>query len=230
LNPDDPNVLMVQTVAQALGPLRHQVVFLGGCATGLLVTDPARPPVRATQDVDVVTEVRGRGEYYQLSEALRKLGFREDVGEVICRWRLRELVVDVMPTDESILGFSNRWYGPAVRESLLTRLPDGTEIHLVSPPLLMATKLEAFYGRGQGDYGVSHDIEDIVTLVDGRAELIGEIAAAGADLREYLRDEVDDLLAERSFTDTLSWHLGPGAGDQGRVDVVIERLRKIAGI
>lgn len=40
-----------------LGPLVEDFVFLGGCAVGLLLTDRAAPPVRATVDVDVITEV-----------------------------------------------------------------------------------------------------------------------------------------------------------------------------
>lgn len=230
MNPNDPNLARVLTVAQALGPLRDQLVFLGGCATGLLVTDTARPPVRATQDVDLVTEVSGTVEYYKLATSLKELGFKEHVGDVACRWQLRDLLVDVMPTDERILGFSNRWYPDAVRSAQLVNLPNNVAIMLVSPPLLVATKLEAFYGRGNGDYGASHDVEDIVTLVDGRAELAAEIAAASHDLREYLREEIEDLLAERRFTETLQWHLAPADIEQGRVEVVIGRLRGIAGL
>ena len=39
------------------GPVADEMVFLGGCATGLLITDPAAPSVRVTMDVDVITEV-----------------------------------------------------------------------------------------------------------------------------------------------------------------------------
>jgi hypothetical protein len=40
-----------------LDELADRLVFVGGCATGLLLTDIAAPPIRATQDVDVITEV-----------------------------------------------------------------------------------------------------------------------------------------------------------------------------
>ena len=52
----DPNLAMLERIAEALGPLRHRMVFLGGCATGLLITDPAAAPIRATRDVDVIVE------------------------------------------------------------------------------------------------------------------------------------------------------------------------------
>jgi len=37
------NIKMLRTVARRLGPLRERVVFLGGCATYLLITDTAIP-------------------------------------------------------------------------------------------------------------------------------------------------------------------------------------------
>jgi len=230
VNVDDPNVAMTETVAHALGSLKEDLVFVGGCAVGLLITDDARPPIRATRDVDLVAEVATRVDYYALAERLRKVGFQEHIGDVNCRWRYKDLLVDVMPTDESILGFSNGWYVHAVRQATRFDLPTGTQIRLVSPPLLVATKIEAFYGRGNDDYGGSHDIEDIINLVDGRPELPEEIERSEPELRDYLRAEIDDLLSNRSFVDTIPWHFGPDRTNQARAPVVIERLRKIAGL
>jgi hypothetical protein len=91
-------------------------VFVGGCATGLLITDPATGSIRPTMDVDVITEVASYAEYASLSDRLRGLGLGEDSreGAPTCRWRYRDLIIDVMPTDERVLGFSNRWYAPAI--------------------------------------------------------------------------------------------------------------------
>jgi predicted nucleotidyltransferase len=229
MNPNDPNIVLVELVVQRLRELCERFVFIGGSATGLLITDLARPPVRATKDVDLIAEVASLVSYYDLQAELKRLGFRED-SEVICRWRIDELKVDVMPTQEVDLGFSNRWYPRAVKQASRYRLPSGTEIRLVSPPLFIATKLEAFHGRGNGDYGASHDMEDILTVVDGRLELAAEIAIADDDLREYIVDEIDALLAEERFVETLSWHFPGDAASQSRVDEVIQRLRKITGI
>ena len=58
LNPNDPNVAMLELVAQRLGTdLCHRFAFVGGAIAGLLITDPANPPIRSTEDVDIVTEV-----------------------------------------------------------------------------------------------------------------------------------------------------------------------------
>ena len=60
----DPNLAMLERIAAAIGPLRKRMVLLGGCATGLLLTDPAAAPIRATRNVDSVATFRsssGRG-------------------------------------------------------------------------------------------------------------------------------------------------------------------------
>ena len=77
MNPD-PNLAMLERIAEALGPLRHRMVLLGGCATGLLLTDPAAAPIRATRDVDMIVETSGRSDYFKLEEELTKRGFRHD--------------------------------------------------------------------------------------------------------------------------------------------------------
>ncbi len=231
MNPKDPNVALVESVAHALADLNNRIVYLGGSAVGLLITDQTRPPVRATLDVDVIVEVASRADYYNaLTEDLRRAGFQEDHdSEVLCRWRLGRLQVDVIPTDPSILGFSNRWLKQAVEQATTVALPSGTRIRLISAPLLVATKLEAFYDRGQGDFRASHDMEDIVNLIDGREELLTEVAASSSELQEYLRSELDELLTDDNFIDALPGHLSPQQSEQLRLEQVIERLRKLAG-
>jgi predicted nucleotidyltransferase len=229
MNPRDPNVALVEIVVSRLDRLCEELVFVGGCATGLLVTDLARPPVRATKDVDLVAEVTSVTSYYALHSELKARGFAEDK-KVNCRWRLGDLKVDIMPLDPKILGFTNRWYPQAVMEAMPYRLPSGSAIRLVPPAVFIATKLEAFYGRGKGDYGVSHDMEDIITVIDGRPELLTEIASADSELRQYLADEIEDLLGNPSFTDTLGYHFAGDAANQARVPEVLRRLRAIAGI
>jgi hypothetical protein len=91
-------------------------VFVGGCATELLITDKAAAEVRPTLDVDAIAEITSYAGYETFSERLRKLGFQEDASENAprCRWRQKTTVLDVMPLDATILGFSNSWYRPAM--------------------------------------------------------------------------------------------------------------------
>lgn len=108
-------------------------------------------------------------------------------------------------------------------------MPSGVQIRLIPPSLFLASKLEAFYDRGGGDFGVSHDMEDIITVVDGRAEIVGEVAGTNQELRDYLREEFETLLGDPTFTDRIGWHFAADSASQARIPQVIERLRAIAG-
>ena len=116
---NDPNIHLLEAAAKLLQPLLDDLVFVGGCVTGLLITDPAAFGIRPTKDVDAITEVGSYAAYAKLSDRLRQLGLTEDhtEGAPICRWRHGDLIIDVMPTDERILGFSNRWYAPAIESA-----------------------------------------------------------------------------------------------------------------
>lgn len=102
----------LEIAAELLGPLLDEVVFVGGATVHLWLTEPGAPPARATEDVDVICEVASRTEYYWLGEKLRERGLQEAAGApVLCRWQSAEprLILDVMPTDAEIIGFSNPW-------------------------------------------------------------------------------------------------------------------------
>ena len=143
MNPNDPNVQQLQLVAEALQGLRQSLVFVGGCVAGVLITDATRPPVRATQDVDLIAELASKVELYKLQDELKSLGFKEDP-EIYCRWRIGNLKVDIMATEESVMNFTNRWYAEAVTTSAKVTLPDGALIRQITAPYFIATKLEAF--------------------------------------------------------------------------------------
>jgi predicted nucleotidyltransferase len=132
-------------------------------------------------------------------------------------------------TEESVMNFTNRWYAEAVTYATQVTLPDGAEIRQITAPYFIATKLEAFHDRGRGDY-MSHDMEDIINVIDGRPELIAEIRASTDSVRLYLREEFDDLLADPTFVDSLRSHFQPNALEQQRVEPLIARLRLIAGV
>jgi hypothetical protein len=226
------SIELLELAVAALDDLLPQVVFVGGATVGLWITDPGAPPARPTKDIDVVVEVTTRGDYYDFEERLRARRFANDQDDgVICRWHHHEtgLVLDAMPADASILGFENRWQAAALPYARELSLPSGAVIRAVSPPYLLATKLEAFRGRGGGDFLGSRDFADIVALVDGREELAGEIARARVDLRAYLGEEITGLLAAPRLRDGIFGALMPDAGSQERADeIVMPVLRSIA--
>jgi hypothetical protein len=233
---------MLERAAQELDPFLDEVAFVGGATIALWITDQGAPEPRVTKDVDLVVEVASRAAWYRFEERLRDHGLRNDASSrVICRWRAGspgdELLVDVMPGDAAILGFANRWQRPALDHAKLLPLPSGQRIRAISPPYLMATKLEAWNGRGGGDHLRSHDLEDIIGLVDGRAEILGEVEGAPSDLRSFLSSEVARLLDQTRFLDLVDGTVvgfgrdgsGSGSGDEDRVDeIVLPRLRALA--
>jgi len=111
MNANDPNVALLEIVAERLGEvLREELVFVGGAVAGLLITDQAMPSIRPTDDVDMICRALVLRDYHRVEAALRQRGFVPETqpGAPICRWRVGEVAVDVMPTLDYILGFSNR--------------------------------------------------------------------------------------------------------------------------
>ena len=168
------NLELLGEAARLLSPLLGELVFVGGSTTALLITDKAAAEVRPTYDVDAIAEISSYAAYADFSERLRRCGFSEDVseGSPICRWRLKKTILDVMPLDEKILGFSNRWYKPAMDSAVVHELEPDLRVRVVTAVYFCATKLEAFAGRGKHDYQQSHDLEDLMAVVDGRPELV----------------------------------------------------------
>lgn len=233
LNPNDPNVAMLEVVAHHLGDaLRRQLVFTGWAVVGLLITDPAMPSIRPTEDVDLVAQVLARADYRQLENALRAQGFKPDLSPQapICRWRIAHISVDVMPTLEAILGFSNRWYPLAVASATTMALPSGIDVQMIQAPVFVATKLEAFHGRGQNDHLFSHDLADLISVIDGRGSLLDECQHVPDELRRYLAAQFQQLLSQRAFMDALPGHLPADAASQARLPDVQQVLQQLANL
>jgi hypothetical protein len=224
---------LLERGAAALGPLVEQVAFVGGATIVLWITDPGAPAPRPTKDVDVVINVTTRAALHDFESGLRAHGFRNDIdAPIICRWRHDEcdLILDAMPAAGSLLGFENPWQTAAMPHAASRTLPSGAAILAITPPYLIATKLAAFKGRGQGDYFGSPDLEDIMLLVDGRQELVGEVAAAGEDVRGFVAEGVAELLDQPQFIDAIFGFLRADMVNQARAkSVVLPRLRMLAG-
>jgi hypothetical protein len=140
----------------------------------------------------------------------------------ICRWRFGEVKVDLMPTDERVLGFANRWYPLAIASASLVSLPSGKQIRLISAPAFLATKFEAFATRGKGDLMSSHDFEDIINVLDGRADVEAEVAAADSGLTDYLANRFREIARHPDFDNTL-----PGLVTYD--ELYEDRIRRVRG-
>jgi predicted nucleotidyltransferase len=192
----DHNYELIEFVADGLGEaFLAEVAFVGGCTTAMLVTDAAvLDDIRFTDDVDLVIELAGISAWQQLIERLATKNFKitgED--EVNCRFRFNDVIVDVMPSDPAVLGYANRWFVEGLARADKFTLPSGAVIQIFKPAYFLATKLEAFSGRGGGD-PYHKDVEDIIILVDGRTELLEEVRQAESELKDFITSGIRELM------------------------------------
>jgi hypothetical protein len=224
------NLRMLEFVARKLGPLNEEVVYLGGCSTALFMTDSLLLDVRPTKDVDCIVDIVSRSEYYKFSKKLEERGFKQLLNEsVICRWRYDDVILDVMPTDEEILTFGNRWYKEAITKPVAHQLADDLVIKSVTAPYLLATKIEAFHARGNRDFLASHDFEDIINVISGRVEIADEVNSENDELKNHLKNFFEEMLNDDEFITGLPAHINEGPATEQRLATVTSRIRKIAG-
>lgn len=222
----DPNLELLAGMARAMGPLCEQVVFVGGCATGLLIDNAGLMDVRPTEDVDAIVEVASLAGYHRLADQLAQRGFKQTMADNTppFRWFWNRLQLDLVPLDEKVLGFANPWYRAGFDAALKAELADGLVLRHLSAPYFLATKFEAFRDRGQNDVFTSHDLEDILTVVEGRSTLVAEVGAAPDELRRYIANSVAGLLALPPFANAL-----PGVlSDPEQEPNVLARLGRIS--
>ena len=200
------NITRIRAVNNALGDLRDDVVFVGG-ATVSLYADRIAAEVRPTDDVDILLEIVTRVQFSQVDERLRAAGFKNDAtAKFLGRYLLEGFVVDVMPMEESILGFLNRWYVEGFRTAIEYPIDDQYPIKIFTAPYFIASKLEAFNARGKGDGRTSTDFEDIVFVLENRRFVWQEMKVANDTVRAFLLNEFKMLRANRYIREWIDGH------------------------
>jgi len=217
---------MLQEVAHALGPLKDEVVFVGGTMPAVLITDPAAPAIRPTQDVDLIVDTRKHHEHADFEKRLRQRGFQAKPPPA-CRYGIGDVIVDVMTATFDAPGVSDQWYEEAFLTAENTTLDDGAVIRTIRAPLFIATKLDAWRERGQSDY-YSHDLEDIIAVIDGRDVLLEEISNSSHDVRRFLAEAFAGLLADQDFRSVIPGHIGSGSVAAQRAEGVLRILEEIS--
>ncbi len=227
----DSNINMLQTVANGLEELKEDMVFIGGAVAQLYADDPAATDIRATLDIDCVVEASTKIEYNKLERSLESKEFTHDTsrGAPICRWEYKGIKVDVMPVEEEILGFSNRWYNEGIENKIQIALPDKTEIYIFSPEYYLASKFEAHIGRGGNDLRQSHDFEDIIYLLDNFTKVLEIVINASGKVKDYLKDQCQTLLDNDNLTEGVECAL-PLGSDSDRTEIMIDLIQSIAGL
>jgi hypothetical protein len=225
------NPAVLASIARELKALGLKHAFVGGSITALLLDNTSLSPVRATDDVDVIVEVLTTQRYSDVEAALRSAGFDHDTREAapLCRWIWRGLTVDIMPVDGAFLGLNTAWF-PEALASATIRVFGEARLPIISPVAFLATKLAAFADRGDGDFYASHDLEDLITVIDGRSAIVDEVGSAPASLRKYVIETLRAMNDSPEFREALPGHLPSDAASQQRLRSLRQKIAAIGAI
>jgi hypothetical protein len=164
-----------------------------------------------------------RAGFSTFEEKLRELGFKNDIeSKFIGRYKINGIIVDFMPIEENVLGFSNKWYKTGIEQSFLHRIDNDTSIRLMPFHYFIASKIEAHNSRNKADLRTSKDFEDIVYSFDNRLDPLKDMQEARGDVASYLKRELDDFMESPNFDEGVHCHLTPASASS--------RFRRIKGI
>jgi hypothetical protein len=219
------NTEMIKTIAKGLSDKLNEVVFAGGALLEFYIDDPAISKPRATDDVDIVIEITTRARYDVFEDSLRKKGFLNDLSGPSCRMIYQNVRVDIIATEQSISGFTNKWYNEGFQKQTSIALDD-IIINIFPIEYFIASKFEAFKDRGKGNLISSLDFEDIVYIFDGKKSIESDIINSDENVKDYLKSELKSLLENISLRESLAGNLGYGSAPE-RSERIIEIFKNI---
>jgi hypothetical protein len=222
------NIAVVAEVARGLKELKDQMVFVGGSVISLYTDDPAADEIRPTGDIDMTVKIMGYSNWVVLNERLAQLDIYPDpYGHAICSYKYQDILIDIMPSEDGPLGPANKWY-KAGFEDLQVVHALGEEIQILPAPCFLASKFEAFKDRGT-DYRTSHDIEDVIYVIDNRMNIVSEIENSSTEIIDFLQVEIRKIIKSGMYEEILSSHIHPLIIDIRQI-IVEEKIQKILAL
>jgi len=222
----DDIIAFLLPVVERLNDADIPFVLVGGVAVPFYLTDDLAGHVRPTKDIDVIVAAANLPQFDRVEERLRRFGFVNHP-EIRHRWLLGTTLIDVMPAQSDVMVTINRWYPSTFDTAEVIEIASGHGVRIASPACFLATKMEAFFNRGRGDFLASHDLEDFVAVIDGRQSIIEDVAGnCPPDVRDFLRVSVKQLLENRAFLDALEGYLPPNYRTEDRLRELRARLAK----
>ena len=219
------NIAVVAEIAVALKELKDQVIFVGGSVVSLYTDDPAADDIRPTADIDITVKLMNQGNYLQMQKRLSSLGFKLDMtGHSICSYKYKDIPVDIMSTEDMPLIPSSIWFRLGL-DTLQTVKVNNVDIQILSVPYFLATKFKAFNDRGV-DYRTSHDIEDIIYILDNRINIVNEINQADSEVKEFIKSELQKIIDNNALEEIIAAHVHPLVIDV-RQTMIIDKLTQI---
>ena len=221
------NLTRIKGVANALSDLENEIAFVGGATVSLYADTPEYVEVRPTDDIDVLVEILTYNAYTQLQQKLNELGFELDKeAKITCRYKYQGIIVDIMPLEGNVLGFENLWYKEGFGNLETYHVADGPSIRIFPVAYFIASKIEAFRGRGNKDGRTSKDFEDIIFVLDNRQSVWEDLKQQGGEVLSYLQQQFKDLLSLPYIDEWIATHLDPNTADK-RTNILIKTMKAI---
>jgi len=222
------NIAVVAEIAEALQEIKQNMVFVGGAVVSLYTDDPAADELRPTEDVDITLNIMNFAQWAKVQERLGQLGFYPDpFGRAICSYKYKDIPVDIMSSEDGLMGPANRWYKVGF-ENLWTAKAKDQEIKILSAPCYLATKFEAFNDRGK-DYRTSHDMEDIIYVLDNRINIVLEIEMDDSRVVFFIKEQLKAIVQRGMLQEVLMAHIHPLMLEE-RMPIVEEKITQILHI
>lgn len=230
------NLMALKTIAQALGEINSEVVFVGGATVEIYIDDTAAPTPQPSEDVDCVVELLTYSDWIKFEKRLRDKGFSdydisgEDADPPTCRKYILGMKVDFMPVEEKVLGYSNEWFKKGLSLAIKVKI-EGVEIRILTLSYFLATKFQAFIDRGlKDDIRFSQDLEDLTELFDGVIDIEKYILNSNKEVRDFINANIKKLLKrEDSVREAMFGFLGYDDIEvkQRRVDRIFDLFKAI---
>lgn len=220
------NRKIIQRVAQALGELNNEVIYVGGATVSLYVNDPAADDVRPTKDIDISIKMASLSHLEEIREKLVAKGFKQTADlDVVCRFKLDDILVDVMGTKPVGWAPANPWFeaGFENREQIDI---DGQIINIMPLPYFLASKFVAHSDRGGNDPRMSHDFEDIIYILDNRTDWHEIVKNADKVVNAYLLEQFQNILESRGMQEAILGNLYYET-QEVRYNMVIEKIKSL---
>jgi predicted nucleotidyltransferase len=219
------NIAVVAEVAEALKDVKDQMVFVGGAVVSLYTDDPAADEIRPTQDIDMALIIVNLSHWEKVQEQLAALGFHPDpFGHAICSYKYKDIPVDIKSTGEGPIGSTNRWFKIGFDNLWMAKAKE-QELKILSAPCFLATKFEAFNDRGS-DYRSSHDMEDIIYVLDNRMGIVEEIEKDDPRIANFIKEQLQKIISKGMMQEVLIAHIHPLMLAE-RLPIVEEKIKQI---
>ena len=135
-----------------------------------------------------------------------------------------DIPVDIMAAEDSPLGPTNKWFKVGFSDLWKVKIK-AQEISILKAPCYLATKFEAFNNRGL-DYRTSHDMEDIIYIIDNRINIVKEIEDSPILIKEFIKSELNKIIDKSLLNEILQAHIHPLV-IKHRYDLIMKKIKDI---